>query len=69
MTNKTLVFSVTLFLAILGIGSCTIHYFRSNYKDANTLLHETQNGPTKLYLKAHLKNRTYLTRYDKINVT
>ncbi len=68
MKNKTLVFSVTLFLAILGIGSCTIHYFRSNYKDANTLLHETQNGPTKLYLKAHLKNGQVCILKDSWNV-
>jgi hypothetical protein len=39
-----------------GLQSCKTHYFRSNYKEANKLLHESNNLKTKPFLKAHLKN-------------
>lgn len=35
---------------------CTEYSFRSNYRDANTLIHETENLFSKPFLKAHLKN-------------
>jgi hypothetical protein len=45
-----------LLFSILVALSCTKHYFRSNYKEANQLLHSTDTLKTKPFLKAHLKN-------------
>lgn len=57
MKNKKLTFFIgTLLLIILAIQACKTYYFRSNYKDVNSLIHETKNMQTKPYLKAHLKN-------------
>lgn len=47
---------LSLVLLIIGIQACNTYYFRSNYKDANALLHQTESLATKLFLKAHLKN-------------
>lgn len=47
---------LALVIGMLAIQACKTHYFRSNYQDANKLLHEPQNIQTKPYLKAHLKN-------------
>src|SRR5436309_267728 len=55
--TKKIIFRVLIFvIAIIGIQSCAVYYFRSNYKDANSLLHQTNNLQTKPFLKAHLKN-------------
>jgi hypothetical protein len=53
MNNKTLFYTLVI---VLVIQSCATYYFRSNYKDANSLMHETVNMQTKPFLKAHLKN-------------
>ncbi|MEO5905084.1 MAG: hypothetical protein ABIQ11_00045, partial [Saprospiraceae bacterium] len=49
---------MVILFTIITILACTSPKsdFRSNYKDANALLHETQNLRTKPFLKAHLKN-------------
>ena len=45
---------VVLVVGLVAIQACKTHYFRSNYQDANALLHDTQNIQIKPYLKAHL---------------
>jgi hypothetical protein len=45
-----------LVLLSTGLQSCKTPSFRSNYKEANQLIHETSNLRTKPFLKAHLKN-------------
>ncbi len=49
---------MVILFTIITILACTSPKsdFRSNYKDANALLHETQNLRTKPFLKAHFKN-------------
>lgn len=54
--NKFTIYLVVLIIGLLTIQACKTYYFRSNYQDANKLLHETHNINTKPYLKAHLKN-------------
>ncbi len=57
MKNKKAAFYFLLIVSsVLVIQACTKFYFRSNYTDANKLLHETKNIVTKPFLKAHLKN-------------
>ena len=56
MTKKIIFFTLTVVIVIIGIQSCATHYFRSNYKDTNSLIHGTKNLQTKTFLKAHLKN-------------
>ncbi|HMP99243.1 MAG TPA: hypothetical protein PKC24_05630 [Cyclobacteriaceae bacterium] len=53
-------------LSLLIFQSCNnYHTFRSNYNDANTLLHQTDNLQTKPFLKAHLKNGDVIILEDK----
>ena len=54
--NKLSKSIVILIIGLIAIQACKTHYFRSNYQDANALLHETQNIQIKPYLKAHLLN-------------
>lgn len=55
--RKKILFSILVGIGVsLAILACSKHYFRSNYKNANALLHETDTLDTKPYLKAHLKN-------------
>lgn len=56
MTKKIFYYTLALAVVIIAIQSCASYQFRSNYKDANSLIHETQNLKTKPFLKAHLKN-------------
>jgi len=57
MKAKKLIFCIgTLIIGIVLIQACKSYYFRSNYQDANKLLHDTKNIRTKPFLKAHLKN-------------
>lgn len=56
MIKKIILYTLMVVIVITGIQSCATYYFRSNYKDANSLIHETKNLRTKPYLKAHLKN-------------
>lgn len=54
--KKIIIYILTITTAIFGIQACKTYYFRSNYKDTNSLIHATNNIQTKPYLKAHLKN-------------
>ncbi len=58
MPSKFLFYLFIIACAILVMLSCATYsrYFRSNYRDANSLLHETHNLSTVPFLKAHLKN-------------
>jgi hypothetical protein len=55
-THKWILYLLVLGVVILTMETCKTHYFRSNYKDANKLLHDNKNLLTKPFLKAHLKN-------------
>jgi len=55
-TKKNVVYISVFVVLILGVYACTTYKFRSNYKDANTLLYENESLATKPFLKAHLKN-------------
>ncbi len=56
MTKRILVLVTVVATVFITLYSCTTYYFRSNYKEVNSLLHETANLQTKPFLKAHLKN-------------
>jgi hypothetical protein len=56
MTRNILLSVLIAGFAIVVAQSCTSHYFRSNYREASTLLHQTSVEDAKPYLKAHLKN-------------
>jgi len=57
MKNKKWIYYLGLFIFGMGaIQACKSYHFRSNYKDVNSLMHESKNLQTKLFLKAHLKN-------------
>jgi hypothetical protein len=43
-------------LVLLTTQSCSKFFFRANYNNANSLMHETKNLQTKPFLKAHIKN-------------
>ncbi len=55
---------ISHYLVLISLGIIILHacrsnpayYFRSNYKEANSLLHQTDTISTKPFLKAHLKN-------------
>ncbi len=54
---KKFIFYILIGIALIFvIQACKTYYFRSNYKEANSLIHETNNLRTKPFLKAHLKN-------------
>ncbi|TNE80735.1 MAG: hypothetical protein EP332_06880 [Bacteroidetes bacterium] len=57
MKNPTIQ-GLLLAIIIFGAIACNtyFHSFRSNYDNANSLIHETKNLQTKPFLKAHLKN-------------
>ncbi|MBK8552480.1 MAG: hypothetical protein IPL53_15970 [Ignavibacteria bacterium] len=57
MKTKKLIFNFALIIiTFIAIEACETYYFRSNYKDANELLHRRDNSNVKPFLKAHLKN-------------
>jgi len=56
MTKKIILYALSLVIAVIAIQSCATYYFRSNYKDANSFLHEANALLTKPFLKAHLRN-------------
>lgn len=70
MKNQKRVSTILVFLVgIIAIYSCTTSYqFRSNYKNANKLLHDSRNLETKLFLKAHIKNGDICILRDTWNV-
>lgn len=45
-----------LLFTIVALQACKTYFFRSNYRDINSLLYNTNNSPLKPFLKAHLKN-------------
>jgi hypothetical protein len=53
---KIIFYILTIAAVIFGVQACKTHYFRSNYFDVNSLMHETKSLQTKPFLKAHLKN-------------
>jgi hypothetical protein len=54
--KKIILYILTISAVIFGTQACKPYYFRSNYKDSNSLIHGTKNLQTKPFLKAHLKN-------------
>ncbi len=56
MIRNILLSLLTAVFALAMLLSCTSHYFRSNYREANSLLHITNRSQTNPFLKAHLKN-------------
>ena len=59
MNNKFIKLIAYLFLLIVllfTVQACKTYFFRSNYLNANDLLHETGSLQTKPFLKAHLLN-------------
>ena len=54
--KKILSYIFIVALVVLGVQACKTYYFRSNYMDANSLIHSTNNLQTKPFLKAHLKS-------------
>lgn len=64
--------NVTRVLAFLMISffsvSCATYQFRSDYRDANSLLHETGKLETKPFLKAHLRNGDVIILTDSWTV-
>lgn len=59
--KKLILYTPIMLALFIGAQACkinNIHYFRSNYNDANSLLHQTEKLATKPFLKAHLKNGT-----------
>ena len=69
-TLRILVLLMTLGIIILIVHSCrsTSYHFRSNYEDANSLLHSPNNLKTKLFLKAHLINGDVCILTDRWNI-
>ncbi|MCX6252387.1 MAG: hypothetical protein NTX61_16765 [Bacteroidetes bacterium] len=53
---KVIFSAIAVVIVILVVQACMNYQFRSNYTDANKLLHGTHNLETKPFLKAHLKN-------------
>ena len=54
--RKPIIYLVALVSVLVTLQTCKTYYFRSDYQDANKLLHSTENIKTKPFLKAHLKN-------------
>jgi hypothetical protein len=54
--KKIIIYILAISAVILGIQACKTYYFRSNYQDTNSLIHETKSLQTKPFLKAHLRN-------------
>src|ERR1035437_3247794 len=52
-TPNLFLFFIIIFLCACGNPT---YYFRSNYKNANTLMHSQQDLLVKPFMKAHMKN-------------
>ncbi|HAY32897.1 MAG TPA: hypothetical protein PK536_10635 [Ignavibacteria bacterium] len=55
-TKEIIFFTALIIISIVVIEACETYNFRSNYKEANELMHKTKNTGAKLFLKAHFKN-------------
>jgi hypothetical protein len=56
MKPTTTLFYLLLLVVITTFSACETYHFRSNYKDANALIHGTERHKSPPFLKAHLKN-------------
>jgi len=56
MKTRKRIFYTFTFIFLFGLLACNKHYFRSNYRDANSLIHATSSLPMQPFLKAHIKN-------------
>lgn len=56
MAKKTNLFILAIVVAVIALQACSTFYFRSDYKNTNSLIHESANLQTKPFLKVHLKN-------------
>lgn len=56
MQTRKRIFYTFTFIFLFGLLACNKHYFRSNYRDANSLIHATSSLPMQPFLKAHIKN-------------
>ncbi|MCC6752910.1 MAG: hypothetical protein IT266_02880 [Saprospiraceae bacterium] len=55
--SKSLCLILGMVAAIAFMVSCARHYyFRENYRDANALLHLSEKGKSRVFLKAHMRN-------------
>ncbi len=66
--KKNIFYILTVTVVLIAIQSCKTYYFRSNYREANSLIHETRNLQTKPFLKAHLKNGDVIILEDNWKV-
>lgn len=66
--KKIIFYILAITVVLVAIQSCKTYYFRSNYRDANSLIHETKNLHTKPFLKAHLKNGDVIILEDSWEV-
>lgn len=55
-TKRLSLYLIPLIIGLSTVLACKTYYFRSNYHNANALLHDSRNMMQKPYLKAHLKN-------------
>ena len=62
-SKKALYYFIAFVISVLAIQACGGYYFRSNYKTANALMHDSDSLKTKLFLKAH----PYLFHYEILN--
>jgi hypothetical protein len=68
LTKKRVQSVLTMIAIIFSIHSCTTYYFRSNYRNVNSLIHETSNLSAKLFLKAHHHNGSIYILQDSWEV-
>jgi hypothetical protein len=57
MKNIKLAYGIAAFIiGIVALQGCKTYYYRSNYQNANQLIHDSKNLQVKPFLKAHLQN-------------
>jgi hypothetical protein len=67
---KPIISVIVIFTGLLFYSSgCGKFYFRSEYKNANELLHDSRLLSTKPFLKAHYKNGNVCVLYDTWQIT
>jgi hypothetical protein len=65
--EKQIIISACIIFIIFS-QACSTYFFRNDYRDTNTLIHETQNLITKPFLKAHLMNGEVVIFRDNWNI-